>query len=131
MKGLFIPEITAEMFRNGCLEAIEDLMAAGEIYDVDIPYIKPGQRTGRWTEMMTLDEAIVHCEEVAKEQDKLCKRYDDASGYTRSHNKDIRTTDAKRCEECAKEHRQLAVWLKELKGLREVLNERKRKEERN
>ena len=23
MKGLFIPEITAEMFRNGCLESIE------------------------------------------------------------------------------------------------------------
>ena len=44
---------------------------------------------------MTIEEAIVHCEEVAKEQDKLCKRYDDASGYTRSHNEDIRTTDAK------------------------------------
>jgi hypothetical protein len=35
MKGLFIPEITAEMFRNGCLESIEALMAEGNIYDVD------------------------------------------------------------------------------------------------
>lgn len=35
MKGLFIPEITAEMFRNGCLESIETLMAKGEIYDID------------------------------------------------------------------------------------------------
>ena len=35
MKGLFIPEITAEMFRNGCLENIEALMAEGEIYDID------------------------------------------------------------------------------------------------
>ena len=35
MKGLFIPEITAEMFRNGCLEEIEQLMAEGEIYDID------------------------------------------------------------------------------------------------
>lgn len=35
MKGLFIPEITAEMFRNGCLESIESLMAEGEIYDID------------------------------------------------------------------------------------------------
>lgn len=35
MKGLFIPEITAEMFRNGCLEGIEALMAEGEIYDID------------------------------------------------------------------------------------------------
>lgn len=35
MKGLFIPGITAEMFRNGCLESIEALMAEGEIYDID------------------------------------------------------------------------------------------------
>lgn len=35
MKGLFIPEITAEMFRNGCLEGIEALMAEGEIYDIE------------------------------------------------------------------------------------------------
>lgn len=37
MKGLFIPEITTEMFRNGCLESIEALMAEGEIYDIDYP----------------------------------------------------------------------------------------------
>lgn len=35
MKGLFIPEITSEMFRNGCLESIEALMAEGEIYDIE------------------------------------------------------------------------------------------------
>lgn len=35
MKGLFIPEITTEMFRNGCLEGIEALMAEGEIYDIE------------------------------------------------------------------------------------------------
>jgi hypothetical protein len=35
MKGLFIPEITAEMFRNGCLESIEALMTEGKIYDID------------------------------------------------------------------------------------------------
>lgn len=35
MRGLFIPEITAEMFRNGCLESIETLMAEGEIYDIE------------------------------------------------------------------------------------------------
>ena len=68
---------------------------------------------------MNIDEAIKHCLDVAKENDKLCKRFDDASGYTRSGNKDIRTTDAKKCEKCAEEHRQLAEWLKELKELRE------------
>ena len=45
MKGLFIPGITAEMFRNGCLEGIETLMAEGEIYDIDytgwIPVSEP------------------------------------------------------------------------------------------
>lgn len=35
MNGIFIPEITAEMFRNGCLESIEALMAEGEIYDIE------------------------------------------------------------------------------------------------
>ena len=35
MKGIFIPDITAEMFRNGCLESIEALMAEGEVYDIE------------------------------------------------------------------------------------------------
>lgn len=35
MKGLFIPGITAEMFKNGCLESVETLMAEGEIYDIE------------------------------------------------------------------------------------------------
>lgn len=70
---------------------------------------------------MTLDKAIRHCEEVAKEQDKLCKRYDDASGYTRSHNEDIRSANAKKCAECADEHRSLAEWLKELKAVKDII----------
>lgn len=45
MKGLFIPEITAEMFRNGCLESIEALMAEGELYDIDYsPWIPCSER---------------------------------------------------------------------------------------
>ena len=43
---------------------------------------------------MTIDEAIIHCEEVAN----------DRAGC---------------CEDCAEEHRQLACWLKELKQYRE------------
>jgi hypothetical protein len=73
--------------------------------------------------MMTLDGAIKHAEEVAEEQDKLCKRYDDASGYSRSHNESIRVADAKRCERYANEYRQLAEWLKELKEARIVLDQ--------
>lgn len=45
MKGLFIPEITAEMFRNGCLESLETLMAEGEIYDIECsPWIPVSER---------------------------------------------------------------------------------------
>lgn len=68
---------------------------------------------------MTLDDAIKHCEEIAKEQDKLCKRYDDASGYTRSGNEEIRTNEAKKCAVCAEEHRMLAWWLRDYKRLKE------------
>ena len=75
--------------------------------------------------MITLDGAIMHCEEVAENQDKLCKRYDDASGYSRSHNETIRTNDAKKCEECAEEHRQLAEWLRKLKKYEEGIEKTK------
>ena len=61
-------------------------------------------------ELMTLDEAIRHAEEVAEEKEN------DAKFYT------ISRPDGKRkesCGKCAIEHRQLAKWLKELKQLRE------------
>jgi hypothetical protein len=62
MKGLFIPEITAEMFRNGCLESIEALMAEGKICDIEYsPWISTSKRlperdvevlaTTRWGEI--------------------------------------------------------------------------------
>ena len=45
MKGLFIPGITTEMFRNECLESIEALMAEGEIYDIEYqPWISVSER---------------------------------------------------------------------------------------
>ena len=59
----------------------------------------------------TLEEAIQHCIEVAQDNDIRCKRADDASGYSRSGNEALRTDTAKKCEQCAQDHRQLAVWL--------------------
>lgn len=49
MKGIFIPDITVEMFRNGCLEAIEALMEVGEIYDIeyDLKSAQP-RKKGKW-----------------------------------------------------------------------------------
>lgn len=66
---------------------------------------------------MTLDEAIQHVEEVAEEEAKLCKRYDDASGYTRSLNEEIRTSYAKEYEKRSAKCRQFAEWLKDYKRL--------------
>lgn len=39
MKGLFIPDITVEMFRSASVESVAELMAEGKIYDID--YKKP------------------------------------------------------------------------------------------
>ena len=59
MRGLFIPEITAEMFRNGSLESIEALMAEGEIYDID--YQQPCEDAISRTEALRLiDEERQH-----------------------------------------------------------------------
>lgn len=52
---------------------------------------------------MTLDEAIIHAEEVAERLEN-------------SHKRDWMCEDDERC---AKEHRQLASWLKDLKRLKE------------
>jgi hypothetical protein len=62
---------------------------------------------------MTLDEAIRHCEEVAEAEEQKYKEWRD--DY--SHLKKIDS-----CLECAKEHRQLAKWLKELKAFRSGIN---------
>jgi len=55
---------------------------------------------------MTIDEAIKHCEEVA---DQLEGK--DGYAYTDST-----------CDECAKEHRQLAEWLREVEESRKVID---------
>lgn len=49
MKGLFIPGITVEMIRSGCLESIEALMAEDEIFNIDYdPRHIPAIRDKLW-----------------------------------------------------------------------------------
>lgn len=67
--------------------------------------------------MLSLDELIKHCEEVAYQNELLMKRYDDASGYNRSHNENIRIDGAKGCEQLIYLYRQLAKLLKDYKRL--------------
>ena len=62
---------------------------------------------------MTLEEAIKHCEEVADEQEQSAK-------ILRG---DFYKARRESCIECAKEHRQLAEWLKKLKAYEEARGE--------
>lgn len=64
--------------------------------------------------MMTIDEAIRHCEEVAERNEK------DIAYYTIQGDKEWLDECEKDCIECAKEHRQLAKWLKELMKYRAI-----------
>ena len=40
MKGLFIPGITAKMFRNASVESVAELMAEGKVYDIDYQLLR-------------------------------------------------------------------------------------------
>lgn len=57
-------------------------------------------------QIMSIDEAINHCYEVANSNDKMP------------------------CDDCKSEHKQLAKWLEELKTNREIINHQKAKIER-
>lgn len=64
--------------------------------------------------MMTIDEAIKHCEEVAEAEERSAKLHQRPNIGIKGSGKRYLS-----CIECAKEHRQLAEWLKELKAYRE------------
>ena len=66
---------------------------------------------------MTLDEAIAHCEQKAKELRELPLK------------QRMDLVELADCEQCAEEHEQLAAWLKELKVLRDVHGKVYRNEE--
>lgn len=76
---------------------------------------------------MTLDEAIIHCEETVKEQEEDANKWEyTLKVYRRRDYCDPSTIptcekELKRCKKCAEEHRQLAEWLKELKEFRLLL----------
>lgn len=58
---------------------------------------------------MTLDEAIKHCEEKAEELREQASVYDGIYYFEKTKTN---------CLTCAKEHEQLAEWLRELKRWR-------------
>lgn len=65
--------------------------------------------------MMELDEAIKHCKEKAKElSDKAYSQW----------GKNMTEEQAYDCNECAREHEQLAEWLTDYKRLKALENDR-------
>jgi len=69
---------------------------------------------------MTLEEAIDHCEEVAKENEKdfrLCP-YPSQECNGSQDCRCLENGSGKGCLKCAAEHRQFAEWLRELNELR-------------
>ena len=73
--------------------------------------------------MITLDECILHAEEVAENQGKDADKWEQAlRAFKGRHNQDsISIHDCEKslekCRKCAEEHRQLAEWLKDYKRL--------------
>lgn len=70
---------------------------------------------------LTLEEAIKHCKEKAEELEKRVKPYQ----YESINNKlyEVNKKEWDDCLECAKEHRQLAEWLRELEWRRNAMIE--------
>ena len=63
---------------------------------------------------MNLEEAIKHCEEVAEAEERSAKLHQRPDKGVKGSGKRYLS-----CIECAKEHRQLADWLRELKAYKE------------
>ena len=68
--------------------------------------------------MLSLDEAIQHCHEKAKELRR--------KAFIDYENDKTTLAEFADCRECAREHEQLADWLTELKELRETMEMIKR-----
>ena len=62
---------------------------------------------------LSIEQAEKLLDDLATQEELLCKRADDASGYTRSGNESIRTSNAKTHEQHAKEYRQILRYLAE------------------
>lgn len=69
---------------------------------------------------MTIDELITYCEEKEYNHRLSCKRYDDASGYTRSKDKNIRTDCAIREEKYADYYKEISATLRKYQKIEEI-----------
>lgn len=71
---------------------------------------------------MTIDELITFCKEKEYNHRVSCKRYDDASGYTHSKDKNIRTAFAIREESYGDSYKQIADIMCKYQKITKILN---------
>ena len=71
---------------------------------------------------MTIEELITFCEEEEQNHRVKAKRADDASGYTRSKDKNIRTAVAIREEIYGNYYKQIADIMRKYQKIQEILN---------
>ena len=73
---------------------------------------------------MTLDEAIKHCEEKAKENKSKAEEFNNEGLTTSSENYRLCCfEDYVKCTQCAEEHEQLAEWLKQLQEVKKIVDD--------
>lgn len=70
---------------------------------------------------MTIDELITFCEEEEYNHRLNCKRYDDASGYTRSKDKNIRTACAIREDTYADFYKEISDTMHKYQKIEEIV----------
>ena len=69
---------------------------------------------------MTIKELIAFCEEEEYNHRLNCKRYDDASGYTRSKDKNIRTACAIREDTYADFYKEISDTMRKYQKIEEL-----------
>lgn len=70
---------------------------------------------------MTIEELITFCEEEEYNHRLMCKRYDDASGYTRSKDKNIRTACAVREATYADFYKEISDTMRKYQKIQEIV----------
>lgn len=70
---------------------------------------------------MSIDELITFCEEEEYNHRLTCKRYDDASGYTRFKDKNIRTACAIREDTYADFYKEIADTMRKYQKIQEIV----------
>lgn len=70
---------------------------------------------------MTIDELITFCQEEEHGCRVRCKRYDDASGYTRSKDKNVRTADAITEEVYGDFYKEISDTMRKYQKIKEIV----------